>query len=200
MNLARMERFQENQGEKGATSFPRVLHFRRVGRNLRFDTTRPVHPNGRSLLTSAHIDNEFHRMYGPKGPDPEFQLPHRQTAQERLALDFEEMDRGRGRSFEEMAYDFLVNSDLDRGRKEIEQQEEEWVRASLTDPVVGGMDGQARRVVARSALNAYGDAGLYHFLDDSGLGNHPWMLRLFYRVGKLIAPGRMYPTVAPPDY
>lgn len=116
-----------------------------------------------------------------------------------MAVDMQLRNLGRGRSFEEVAGDYLRNSERDAGFREKERQEAEWVRASMIDPVVGGQDGMCKRVLARNALNAFGDPGLYHYLDESGLGNHPMILRLFYRVGEAITPASMPPTVAPPD-
>ncbi len=196
IGAARQERLQ---AERGKGPFERVPHFRRLGGALVFDVTRPNYPTGRSLLTSARIDNDLQKRIGLLPPDPAFRLPRRRTAEEILTEDKVLTQLGKGSSFAEVAGDYLANIERDAAFHELERQEEDWIRASLTDPLVGGLEGPKKRTTARSALNAFGDLGLYHFLDDSGLGNYPEVIRLFYRVGELITPRPMYPTVNPPD-
>ncbi len=192
-------RLEMTRTRKGDEAFRRVPHYRRIGRTLRFDTTRPYYPRGRSLLTSAQPGRDFYDLHAPDGPDSEFRLPARRTAEQILAEDRRLAARGRGRSGPAVAMAYLINAERDDAQREKERQEEDWAQASLTDPVVGGFDGLDKRILARSALNRIGDPGLYHYLDDSGLRNHPAILRLFYRVGKAFAHRPMPPTMNPPD-
>ncbi|MEO1193592.1 MAG: hypothetical protein AAFY02_17675 [Pseudomonadota bacterium] len=68
-----------------------------------------------------------------------------------------------------------------------------WEEAARQDAVTGGADFDAKLSVARSALERYGDQELRAFLDETGVGSHPALLRLFYRVGQAAADDRFIP-------
>ena len=59
-----------------------------------------------------------------------------------------------------------------------------WADDSRNDAEVGGKDFDANLAVAISAIDKFGDDELKQILDASGFGNHPAVVRLFYRVGK----------------
>lgn len=59
-----------------------------------------------------------------------------------------------------------------------------WADDSRNDAEVGGKDFDANLAVAVSAIDKFGDDELKQILDASGFGNHPAVVRLFYRVGK----------------
>jgi len=59
----------------------------------------------------------------------------------------------------------------------------QWAEEAKADKVIGGSNFDANLMVAQGAFVKYGDPELKQFLIDSGLGNHPAMLRWAYRVG-----------------
>ncbi len=62
-----------------------------------------------------------------------------------------------------------------------------WLDASTTDKEFGGEKLAENLGVARKALDTFGTPELRKLLDDTGLGNHPEVLRLMYRTGKAIS-------------
>jgi hypothetical protein len=96
-------------------------------------------------------------------------------------------------------------------RQAFEQQIQDWRDQSQADPELGKDENLA---AARKAIDTFGTPELKAMLDTSGLGNHPEVIRLAMKVGKLISedsfvqanrPGagapksleeRMYPTNA----
>ncbi len=68
-------------------------------------------------------------------------------------------------------------------------RERGWAEATRKDPLLGPNLAD-NLVTARQALDRFGDRDLYRFLDDSGLANHPAVIRMFYRVGEATADDR----------
>lgn len=67
------------------------------------------------------------------------------------------------------------------------QMVEGWLQASMKDPEVGGSRFDETVSTARKALDAFGTPALKAALDDSGLGNHPEVIRLLANIGKRIS-------------
>lgn len=67
------------------------------------------------------------------------------------------------------------------------QQFEKWAEAAKADKEYGGADFDANLKTAQRALERFGGKGLVEVLESTGLGNHPDVLRAFYRAGKAIA-------------
>lgn len=63
----------------------------------------------------------------------------------------------------------------------------EWAEQSKTDKEFGGEKFDENLATANLALSTYGTPALKSFLDDSGLGNHPEMLRWAFKVGKSVS-------------
>lgn len=62
-----------------------------------------------------------------------------------------------------------------------------WEAASQSDKEFGGEKINENLTVAKKAFDAFGTPELRKLLDDSGLGNHPEIIRAFYRAGKAIS-------------
>lgn len=60
----------------------------------------------------------------------------------------------------------------------------EWAETAKADKEFGGEKLQENLAVAKRALDAYGSDELRTLLNESGLGNHPEVIRLLYRAGK----------------
>lgn len=63
----------------------------------------------------------------------------------------------------------------------------EWEQASKSDKEFGGPQIMENLAVANKALNTFGTPELRSMLNESGLGNHPEVIRLLYRAGKAIS-------------
>ncbi len=74
-----------------------------------------------------------------------------------------------------------------RQAQEIEKARTEWAERSQSDEEFGGENLNANLEVAKSALNAFGTDPFKQLLQESGLGNHPEVIRFMYRAGKAIS-------------
>lgn len=68
----------------------------------------------------------------------------------------------------------------------VTRQTDEWIEASRNDKEFGGAALDANLAIAKKAVDAYGTPEIKEFLETTGLGNHPEVIRLFYRVGKTL--------------
>lgn len=66
-------------------------------------------------------------------------------------------------------------------------QLEAWVEQVRTDKEIGGDKLEENLGVARKAIDAFGSAELKEALEVSGLGNHPAVIKAFFKVGKAIS-------------
>ena len=74
-----------------------------------------------------------------------------------------------------------------RQAKAIEQTKVEWATQSKSDSEFGGENLSANLETAKTALNAFGTDSFKELLSESGLGNHPEVIRFMYRAGKAIS-------------
>lgn len=65
-----------------------------------------------------------------------------------------------------------------------------WGEAAKTDKEFGGEHLAENLGVAKKALDTFATPELRTLLDESGLGNHPEVIRMFYRTGKAISEDR----------
>jgi hypothetical protein len=66
----------------------------------------------------------------------------------------------------------------------------EWLDASSADTEFGGEKLAENLGVARKALETFGSSDLRKLLDETGLGNHPEVIRFMFRAGKAISGDR----------
>lgn len=59
-----------------------------------------------------------------------------------------------------------------------------WVEETMKDPEVGGADFKEKQGIATAAYQKYATPELRALLNGAGLGCHPEVFRLFYRLGK----------------
>jgi Spy/CpxP family protein refolding chaperone len=69
-----------------------------------------------------------------------------------------------------------------------------WMEASKTDKEFGGEKLQENMAIAKKALETFGSPELTKLLNESGLGNHPEIIRAFYRAGQKISSGNFVPS------
>ena len=84
-------------------------------------------------------------------------------------------------------------------QEQIASEQARWAESSQTDKEFGGDKLGENMAVAKKALDAFGSPELSKFLLDSKLGDHPEVIRAFYRVGKAISEDKLVPGgVKPP--
>jgi len=71
--------------------------------------------------------------------------------------------------------------------KAIEQTKVEWANQSKSDQEFGGESLSDNLDVAKASLDTFGTDALKSLLQESGLGNHPEVIRFMYRAGKAIS-------------
>lgn len=74
-----------------------------------------------------------------------------------------------------------------RQQQAIEATRQQWAESAKADKEFGGDHLTANLAVAKKALDAFGTPELRTLLNDSGLGNHPEIIRLMVRAGKAIS-------------
>lgn len=74
--------------------------------------------------------------------------------------------------------------------QQIEQTKTQWAEQANADKEFGGEKIAENLSIAKKALDAFGTPELKRLLNDSGLGNHPEIIRAFYRAGKQISEDR----------
>ena len=65
-----------------------------------------------------------------------------------------------------------------------------WAESAKSDKEFGGEKLTENLAVAKKALDTFGSPELRALLNESGLGNHPEMIRVLYRAGKAISEDR----------
>jgi hypothetical protein len=76
---------------------------------------------------------------------------------------------------------------VQQSQERLKAVREEWANTARTDKEFGGQSLSQNIAVAKKALNAFGTPELSAFLEDSGLGNHPEIIRVLYRAGRAIS-------------
>lgn len=66
----------------------------------------------------------------------------------------------------------------------------QWAESAKADKEFGGEKLEENLAVAKKALDQFGSPELRVLLNESGLGNHPEMIRVLYRAGKAISEDR----------
>lgn len=76
---------------------------------------------------------------------------------------------------------------VERQMAQIEAVRTEWTNASRADKEFGGDKITENLAVAKKALDSFGTPELRALLNESGLGNHPEIIRFMFRAGKAIS-------------
>jgi len=77
-----------------------------------------------------------------------------------------------------------------RQQTQIQAVREGWAKSSNEDKEFGGSKLPENLSVAKKALDAFGSPELRTLLNESGLGNHPEVIRFFFRAGNAISEDR----------
>lgn len=86
--------------------------------------------------------------------------------------------------------DFVLQSrsDVEASHlKSAKELHEKWVEDAKADKEIGGAKQAETQKVAIKALREFGNRALVDLLDQSGLGDHPEVIRCFFKVGQKLA-------------
>lgn len=73
-----------------------------------------------------------------------------------------------------------------------EKLQDSWIEATQNDQEFGGEKLEENVAVARKALDAFGNDALKEFMDYSGAGNHPEVIRFLFKVGQAIGDDQIH--------
>ncbi len=74
----------------------------------------------------------------------------------------------------------------------------QWAKDAQADREFGGADFQRNSGLASQAVRAFASPELVSLLNDTGLGNHPELIRTFWRIGKAMAEDNRITAGGPP--
>lgn len=77
-----------------------------------------------------------------------------------------------------------------RQMEQIEAARNTWAEAAKADKEFGGEKLDENLATAKKAIDTFGTPEFRALLNDSGFGNHPEVIRVFYRAGKAISEDR----------
>lgn len=101
------------------------------------------------------------------------------------------LNQGQAQALIDMQADFMKNYSQQTEAKmagEIASTISQWETQSKFDPEYGGANFDANIGLARSAIQQFGSPELLEYLSESGIGNHPEVIRFCYRIGKQLSP------------
>lgn len=87
--------------------------------------------------------------------------------------------------------DAMAPKMAERQVAQIEAVQRGWIDSAKSDKEFGGEKLPENLGVAKKALDAFGTTELRTLLNESGLGNHPEVIRFMFRAGKAISEDRM---------
>lgn len=74
-----------------------------------------------------------------------------------------------------------------RQQEQIKAVQEQWTNESKTDSEFGGDKLNESLAVAKPAFDKFAPDGFKKLMTETGLGNHPEVIRTFYRIGKAMS-------------
>lgn len=109
-----------------------------------------------------------------------------QTIEVENAQEFVDMAKELGLSQEkaQKVMDAMVPAARNYLMKDLSAKARVWEEETRKDPEIGGANFEANQGIAMAAYKQFATPALRTILTGSGLGNHPEVVRLFYRIGK----------------
>ena len=87
---------------------------------------------------------------------------------------------------------------LESQKAELKGKRSEWLKEAESDAEIGGKGFAENAVLAERAVTRFASPTLRKMLGDSGLGNHPELIRTFARIGRAMADDKFIHPGAPP--
>lgn len=75
---------------------------------------------------------------------------------------------------------------LEKTHARYHEQVDGWIKEGKKDPEFGGKDYEKNMAAVNKAFTTYGSESLGKFLDDYRFGDHPEVIRMFYRIGQTL--------------
>jgi hypothetical protein len=122
----------------------------------------------------------------------DFTLPEGYQLNEAMHGNFQEVARSLNLS-QEQAQQIIdldaqrAQGDADAAKAAWDNQLAEWKSEVQNDEVLGKANYEQSMATANKAIDAFGSPELRAFLDESGLGTHPELLKAFHKVGSAIS-------------
>jgi|688.fasta_scaffold33106_6 hypothetical protein len=92
----------------------------------------------------------------------------------------------------------LMSSVSERNTAQVREKTEQWAKDAEADKEIGGSNFQSSVTDARTALDKFGTPEFKNLLNQSGVGNHPELIRLLARVGKAMREDKMVTSSSQP--
>jgi len=119
----------------------------------------------------------------------EFQLPEGLTMDTTMLSNFETEFKSLNLTNEQAQklvsiYATQKQSEVTQAKTQLETQHSEWVSAIKTDPEIGGKNLETTTKHAQAAVARYATPELKALLNQTGLGSHPELVKVFAKIGK----------------
>lgn len=85
----------------------------------------------------------------------------------------------------------LYAKQAEASQQQLQTLRSEWANQVRNDPEFGGANYDANVAIAAKTMQAFGSDSLRQLLNDSGLGNHPEMVKFAHRIGMAISEDRL---------
>ena len=143
-------------------------------------------------------EGEAKPVEGAPAEYADFTAPEGVTLNAESITEFKEIAKARGLSQEDaQKLVDLAARNVDRVHAaqlaHIEKAQAQWAADSAVDKEFGGDNLSKNLAVAKAAMGEYASPALVDILAKSGLGNHPEVIRLFFRVGMKLMPDQSVP-------
>lgn len=117
--------------------------------------------------------------------------------------DAEQMDESVRDTFSDLARELDISNDQankvlgalaqkvnQRQQERVDEVKAQWAQSAKEDKEFGGEAFNENIAVAKKAMDKFASSALVQYMNESGLGNHPEIIRLFYKVGKSVSEDR----------
>lgn len=99
-----------------------------------------------------------------------------------------EKAKERGLSQDQAQAELEMLHSYEQGQRNLlHQKSEQWLNEVKADKEIGGAAFAQNVEIAKRAVDTFCDPEIKQFLNDTGLGNHPGLVRLFYKIGSKIS-------------
>lgn len=130
----------------------------------------------------------------PKAAEPQVPESYEYTMPEGIELDKAAADEfsaiAKELKLDQATAQKVADVGAKMAQRQIEAQArlvETWVEQVKTDPEIGGDKLDENLAVARKAMDAFGTPELKDVLNSTGMGNHPAVIKAFFKAGKAIS-------------
>jgi hypothetical protein len=151
-------------------------------------------PAGKEPAPADAQATEAPQAEAPKAPEAyEFKVPEGRAFDAEVITAYSQVARELNLSQDaaQRLLDAVGPKMVERQTAQIEAIRNGWADSSKSDREFGGEKLSENLGVAKKALDAFGTTELRTLLNETGLGNHPELIRFMFRAGKAISEDRM---------